>query len=514
MTVAMSSVASAYTPLPQPTTNKAVVVPTPEAYRCPTPGTYTFPAKTVTVHETTTVCAASSTSLAAGTHVVGGVTTAVEMATTITCPVATVSTSGSMVVSTVVMTRFVCPSAGTYTIAPMTTTVTSEAVVLYPVPTSYGPGTYTAPEQVVTATETDFVTYCPYTRAGLPTGSATNATVATSAVGSATAAPTPALVKIKVQPAASVAEAAPSSSPSEETKQAKVPMKPGNNLGATKNKKVQTGGLRSNNDQFGITYTPYEASNGQCKSEAQVDADIGKLKGAGFGTIRVYSTDCRTLDYVGKACQKYGMGMIVGVFVKETGCSYEAADVREQIDELAAWDLWHLVKLVVVGNEAIMNGHCSTGQLQTLLRTVKAKCSSYHGPYTISETLNIWQRAGVAEAMCGLIDVTGANVHPYFNPTVAAEAAGDFVQDQLERLAAVCPGKEAINLECGWPTSGSCNGMACPGPSQQQTAIRSIRAKTGSKTVFFSLENDLWKEAGSCGCEQSWGVAASFSITL
>jgi hypothetical protein len=136
-------------------------VPTPEPITCPTPGTYTFTATTVTLEETTTVCVPGSTHVPSGTHVVGGVTTVVDTATTVTCPVGVVTTlPDGIVKSTIISTEYVCPTAGTYTIAPITVTVSEECDVDFPVPTSYNPGTYTAPEQVVTVTDTDYVTVC------------------------------------------------------------------------------------------------------------------------------------------------------------------------------------------------------------------------------------------------------------------------------------------------------------------------------------------------------------------
>ncbi|PHH88609.1 hypothetical protein CDD83_7323 [Cordyceps sp. RAO-2017] len=555
MTSPPSQPSASVVPVPAP-----APVPTPQPKVLPTPGTYTFPATTVTVSQTTTVCAATSTKVPAGTHVVGGVTTVVETATTVTCPVATVVTSGSVTTSTIVQTEYVCPSAGTYTIAPITTAVSQETVIVYPVPTSYAPGTYVAPRRVVTVTETGYVYVCPFTSSGLSTATpqptsqpsppvappaappasthevpaASSSEVVVPVAPSSPAAPvapsSPAAPVVPSSPAAPLIPSAPAV-PLVPTK-AIVPVVP-SAVPAVPSQKHSAppaaypvpstpapapapagpGGLVSHNDHFGITYTPYQPSNGQCKGAEQVDKDIAELKKAGFTTVRVYSTDCNTLENVGGACQKHGVGMIVGVFVKG-GCSYESPDIKEQVDKLAKWDKWDMVRLLVVGNEAIMNGHCSPQQLRALITTVKAKCSRYAGPYTISETLNIWQRPDVSAAICGVVDVTGANIHPYFNADVTAQSAGRFVASQLELLGKVCHGNDVINLECGWPTRGSCNGKACPGKAEQAHAIQSIRETTGSKTVFFSYEDDMWKDAGACGCEQSWGTAASFAMSL
>ncbi|KJZ76570.1 hypothetical protein HIM_03906 [Hirsutella minnesotensis 3608] len=480
-------------------------VPTPQTKVYPTPGTYTVSATTVTLTQTTTVCAATSTKVPAGTHVVGGITTTVNLPTTVTAPVATIITTGGVTTSTIVQTEYVCPSAGTYTIAPITTTVNQETVIHYPVPTSYSPGTYVAPQKVVTVTETGYVYYCPFTSAGLPTSTPAPAPQSTEAAlppPPPPAAPTPEAPAVptheKVVPPVVTYQETPPALPAKPKQPSPAPP-------------AAAGGLVSHNDHFGMTYTPYQ-NNHQCKSASQVDQDISQLKQAGFTTVRVYSTDCDTLKNVGNACKKHGVSMIVGIFT-EGQCSYESPHIKKQVDELAQWDKWDLVKLVVVGNEAIFKGHCSPTQLATLITTVKSKCHSFKGPYTISETLNVWQRPDVSGAICGVVDVTGANIHPYFNPTVTPDSAGDFVASQLHLLSNICKGNEVINLECGWPTRGKCNGKACPGKNEQAKALNSIREKVGSKTVFFSLTDDLWKEAGECGCEQSWGSYASFSVS-
>jgi exo-beta-1,3-glucanase (GH17 family) len=483
-----------------PTSTKVVVVvPTPEVHSCPTTGTYTFPATTVTVTESTTVCAAQSTKVPAGTHTLGGVTTVVETATTVTCPYAKETEVNGVATSVIDTTVYVCPSAGTYTIAPITKSCSEETVLVYPVPTTYAPGTYTAPAQTVTVTETGYVYVCPYSSSGL---ASTEAPKATYEAPKATYEAPKATYKAPKVATTSVVEEAEAT-----TSATSYVVKPK----TSSSKKVSTSSnLQGSNDHYGITYTPYQSSNGDCKSASAVYSDIQALKNKGFTVIRVYSTDCDTLDTVGAACKSLGMELIIGVFVKETGCSYDTADIKTQVDAIAKWAEWDIVKLIVVGNEAIMNGYCKPSQLVDLITVVKSKCSGYTGPYTISETLNIWQRSDVSSAICPVVDVTGANIHPYFNSAVEPSGAGEFVAGQLELLKDICSGNDVINLECGWPTRGTCNGVACPGKTQQAAAIKSIRESCGDKTVFFSYEDDMWKQPGDCGCEQSWGSKSCF----
>jgi exo-beta-1,3-glucanase (GH17 family) len=465
-------------PVPTSTHIPKEPVPTPEPITYDEPGTYTIPATTLTLTKETTVCGAESTHVPSGTHTLGGVTTVVEHQTTVTCPVATVTTEDGVVTSTIITTEFVCPEAGTYTIAPITTTVTEDCDVDYPVPTEYPSGTYTAPEQVVTVTETGFVTTCPYTSQK----------------------PEPTTTKALPPPVKSEAPKEPIPEP--EPPKYEPPKTPGGGK--------FDGSFGGEGDHYGITYTPYDGETGECKSAGTVEKDIAQIKKDGFQVVRIYSTDCDTLQSVGPACKKHGIELIIGVFVKETGCSADTPEVKEQIDAIAEWAQWDMVKLFVIGNEVLHKGFCTAQELKTLIKSVKSSCSGYNGPYTTAETLESWLDPSTSGALCSEIDFTGANVHPFFNNAILPSMAGTFVKGQLAILDKLCPGKEAVNLECGWPNNGDCNGQACAGKSEQAEALKSIREECGDRTVFFSFGNDAWKEPGEFNCEQFWDAGSYF----
>ncbi|KAG5971650.1 hypothetical protein E4U55_001154 [Claviceps digitariae] len=480
-TPTLSSQAPTSTP---PVPNHGGPVPPPVRHVCPIPGDYTFPATTITIYQTSTYCPGGNAGKPTGTP------------------------------------------TGTGTGAPIITPAPhGNGSVILP------PGIYVAPEQIVHVTIKNYVFYCPFTRHDLPTSTSTSSS-STPPPSGFTPVPPPPPPPAKVQPApppppppakvqpaptpspppAKVQPAPPPPPPPAKVQPAPAPSSPA---------KVQpapapvSGGLRSDNDHFGITYTPFNPVTAACKSAEEVDSDIQIIKNGGFTTVRIYSPECNALQNVGAACKKYGVAMIVGVFVKASGCDVNTPDVKTQVDLLAAWDGWDLVKLVVVGNEAIMNGYCSPQQLRALIIDVKTVCGAkYKGPYTISETLNIWLRPDVSAAICPVIPVTGANIHAYFNPSIAPEMAGVFVKGQIDILSTICPGNEVINLECGYPSGGNANGLAVPGPSQQAIAIKAIRETSGHKTVFFDFQNSMWKFGSACACEDKFGVASVFDMVV
>ncbi|KAJ8118755.1 hypothetical protein ONZ43_g3926 [Nemania bipapillata] len=388
-------------PAPVPTTvsTTQIVVPTPVAQTCPTTGVYTFPATTITLTDSTTVAVPYTTSVPAGTHTLGGVTTVVTTATTIVCPYATVSTSEGVTTSVIESTTYVCPSAGTYTIAPTTTTVTEGTTVTVPSVTSYPAGTYTQPEVVTTIYETSTVVYCPFE---IPTPS--SEAVPTTYVAETTPAPV-ATYPVETTPAPAptyaatsvVTESAPSSTSSKSTP------KPSSSSGKTPGQGVP-------GKPWAVTYTPYETSaSGGCKTQAQVNQDIAAIAAAGVTTIRVYSTDCSTLEFVGGACEAHGIKMILGIFVDEPGCDASNPSVTEQISAIKAWAKWDIVELISVGNEAVLHGYCTPSELAGLVSTTKSQLS-YTGPYSTAETVNIWQQQEFASLLCPVVDFVGWSI--------------------------------------------------------------------------------------------------------
>ncbi|KAI5366698.1 Putative glycoside hydrolase superfamily [Septoria linicola] len=270
------------------------------------------------------------------------------------------------------------------------------------------------------------------------------------------------------------------------------------------------GGIAPNGNKWAMTYTPYRP-DGQCKTASEVSDDIGSIKSKGFSTVRIYATDCNGPQNVGDACKAHGMKMILGIFIDAKGLGA----AHEQVNDLTAWgkngNCWSMVEMVVAGNEAIFGGFTTAPEMANFITEAKSafKAAGYNGPVTTTETLDVIQKN--ADVLCPVVDVIGANLHPFFNGQHAAADAGDLVAQQLKDLSAACGGKlEAYNLETGWPSHGKANGVAIPGKDEQRQAIDSIVAKVGSKSAIFSFEDDTWKAPGEYDIEQYWGCASLF----
>lgn len=279
---------------------------------------------------------------------------------------------------------------------------------------------------------------------------------------------------------------------------------------------LPNGHLGNSGDQWGLTYTPYD-EQGACKSADAVRADLIKIKAKGFTIVRVYSTDCSALENIGNAAadKDIQLKLILGVFISTDKGGIPGA--QPQVTELTEWAHWDLVELIVVGNEAVGQGACTASELAAFIGSCKTafKASGYKGLVTTTETLNIWQsNPGV---FCDVVDVTGVNLHAFFNPDTEAADAGKLIKAQLEIADELCEGKYAVNLETGWPTYAKndngqpCNGKACASVENQAAAIASIKAEAGGISILFSYHDDDWKNPGFLECERSWGLKDFFN---
>jgi exo-beta-1,3-glucanase (GH17 family) len=256
-----------------------------------------------------------------------------------------------------------------------------------------------------------------------------------------------------------------------------------------------------------MSYTPYTASGG-CKDAGAVASDLLMIKGKGFTTIRLYGTDCDGLNSVGAAAAAAGLKMIVGVFIKADG----VAGARPQIGQIVAWGNagnWGKVVMLIVGNEAIHQGFSDGPSLAGLIGEAKAALvAAGQGGIPVSTAETVASLGQYKDVLCPVMDVAGANIQTFFDGSVVAENAGDFVLAQLDLIKGFCPGKSAYyNFESGWPSGGASNGASIASPQAQQAAMGSIIAKAGDRTVIFSHQDDLWKAPG---IEQHFGCAQWF----
>lgn len=261
--------------------------------------------------------------------------------------------------------------------------------------------------------------------------------------------------------------------------------------------------------QWAITYTPYN-DDLTCKPRSAILLDVASIASKGFTSIRLYATDCRALQHVGMAAATHGMKITIGVHIDDPILGL----AQPQIAEIAQWATgagsWEMVEMIVVGNEAIFNEFTDAASFAAFIQASRAflREAGYKGPITTTEPLSVL--SDHADVLCPVLDVAAANIHPFFHAEISAEDAGEYVSEQLDRLAEVCEGLEAVNLETGWPKRGRNNGFAIPSVLDQMVAINSIREQAGGRSVFLGYQDEEWKDGGQFDVETSWGCAYMF----
>jgi exo-beta-1,3-glucanase (GH17 family) len=238
--------------------------------------------------------------------------------------------------------------------------------------------------------------------------------------------------------------------------------------------------------------------------------EISAIAAKGFSAVRIYATDCNQLENVGAACKQYGLKMIIGIFIESSGI---CQDTYNQLNEIVSYfnGNYENVELVAIGNEALFNGYCSGAELAAFISHCAStlKGAGYSGPITTTDTVAALQAN--AGALCPVIDVVAANMYSFFNGNVSPGDSGTFIAGQIQMLQKSCPNKEVYNLECGWPSQGPSYMNAVPSAENQAAFIKSVmEADSCGHTVFFTAENDMWKNDGSPSVEPYFGCLSQF----
>lgn len=246
----------------------------------------------------------------------------------------------------------------------------------------------------------------------------------------------------------------------------------------------------------GITYSPYN-SDGTCKGLSGVKADLDSL--ADFAIIRLYGVDCDQVANVMQA-KKSTQKLFLGIF--------DVANIESGIEAMASavssYGSWDDVYTVSIGNELVNMGAATPAQIGQYVATARSALTSkgYSGPVVSVDT----HVAILANPeLCQHSDYIAFNAHAYWDGTVGSSDAGPWLLLQMQRVSSEC-GKRAMCVESGWPHSGQNNGVAIASGSDQSAAISSINSTCGGDTLVFTGFDDLWKDPGSHGVEQFWGI--------
>lgn len=131
---------------------------------------------------------------------------------------------------------------------------------------------------------------------------------------------------------------------------------------------------------WSVSYSPIDAS-GSCKSVSNQVAELNQISISGIKTVQLYSSDCGVLDALSDVPS---LSVVVGLYPYEYEFEQESkeeieltrmqkllASLNAQIQELADWNNWNRVEMLVVGSSGVYENIYTKAELATMLQHVR-----------------------------------------------------------------------------------------------------------------------------------------------
>lgn len=269
----------------------------------------------------------------------------------------------------------------------------------------------------------------------------------------------------------------------------------------TKGTAVKSSGLVENAEKIGVNIGFYPTKP---QGSALTTKEINKILDAAAeyaDTIRIYSS-------AGPEKKAYPLAKKKGLKVIGTAwISGNAEADKKEMNALIRLCNKGYVSVACVGSEALLRGDVTAEQLIADIKYVKRKIKDKSIPVTTADTSSILRNNEELRDNC---DVLFPNYYPYWGGVSIKKAAADFISE-MSMLMAWCPEKELIISETGWPTSGKGGtiGAAVPGWKNAAKYFKEIRKwalKSGTKVMFFALNDENWKSSGEGSVGAHWGI--------
>ncbi len=259
--------------------------------------------------------------------------------------------------------------------------------------------------------------------------------------------------------------------------------------------------------EFGLAYGPFrqhESPTGLQPTLEEVQEDLVILEAIlpPPGRIRIYSaTQGNRLASV-EAFDR-GFTVTLGAWVGS-----DPAANQEEIAALIEIANTYPLAAVVVGNEAILRGDVSVGELVGLIQQVRDQIPA-EIPVGTAEPWSVWAYHEGAASLADASDILLVHVHPFWESLAIDEAVPYVFQrlDEVANLELVGQGKRVVLGETGWPSDGVQQGAAIPSETNQARFVREFLSEQRARKIdafFFSTFDEPWKgiaerEEGSGG---------------
>jgi exo-beta-1,3-glucanase (GH17 family) len=232
---------------------------------------------------------------------------------------------------------------------------------------------------------------------------------------------------------------------------------------------------------------------------AQIDEDLALLSRY-TNCIRTYSTE-NGLDQIPAIAERHGLKVMQGLWL-----SNKAEKNRRQVDTVVALAraFPNTISAVIVGNEVLLRGDLSVGDLEGAIRTVKSQVSM---AVTYADVWEFWLRNRDLQSA---VDFVTIHILPYWEDfPLPASVAAAHVDAIRKQVAAAIPNKEIFVGEVGWPSAGRMREAALPSPSNQARVISetmTLAQREDFRVNVIEAFNQPWKRWLEGATGGYWGI--------
>ena len=234
-------------------------------------------------------------------------------------------------------------------------------------------------------------------------------------------------------------------------------------------------------------------------SAAQIDEDLTLLSRY-TDCIRTYSIE-NGLDQIPSIAARHGLKVMQGLWL-----SNKAEKNHHQVETVVALAkaFPNTITAVIVGNEVLLRGDLSIGDLEGFIRTVKAQVTM---PVTYADVWEFWLRYRDLQAA---VDFVTIHILPYWEDfPLPASVAAAHVDAIRKQIAAAIPNKEIFIGEIGWPSAGRMREAALPSPSNQARVIgetMTLAQRENFRVNVIEAFNQPWKRWLEGATGGYWGI--------
>ncbi len=232
---------------------------------------------------------------------------------------------------------------------------------------------------------------------------------------------------------------------------------------------------------------------------SQIDEDLALLSRY-TDCIRTYSVE-NGLDQVPAIAARHQLKVMQGLWLSNK--AEKNARQAETVVALAK-TFPNTVSAVIVGNEVLLRGDLSAGDLEGFIRNVKAQVSI---PVTYADVWEFWLRY---RDLAAALDFVTIHILPYWEDfPLPASVAAAHVDAIRRQVAAAIPNKEIFIGEVGWPSAGRMREAALPSPSNQARVISetmTLAQRENFRVNVIEAFNQPWKRWLEGATGGYWGI--------